>query len=71
MTESALIQDLAMMMAIAGLVSVLFAKLKWPKVIGYILAGVLMSRHTWGCNILISFGMNSKSNACGFISFYM
>ena len=53
MTESALIQDLAMMMAIAGLVSVLFAKLKWPKVIGYILAGVLMSRHTWGGSFLV------------------
>lgn len=52
MTESALIQDLAMMMAIAGLVSVLFAKLKWPKVIGYIFAGILMSRHTWGGSFL-------------------
>ena len=52
MSESALIQDLAMMMAIAGLVSVLFAKLKWPKVIGYILAGILMSRHTWGGSFL-------------------
>jgi CPA2 family monovalent cation:H+ antiporter-2 len=53
MSESALIQDLAMMMAIAGLVSVLFAKLKWPKVIGYILAGILMSRHTWGGSFLV------------------
>jgi Kef-type K+ transport system membrane component KefB len=53
MSESALIQDLAMMMAIAGLVSVLFAKLKWPKVIGYILAGILMSRHTWGGSFLL------------------
>ena len=52
MSESALIQDLAMMMAIAGLVSVLFAKLKWPKVIGYIFAGILMSRHTWGGSFL-------------------
>lgn len=52
MSESALIQDLAMMMAIAGLVSVVFAKLKWPKVIGYILAGILMSRHTWGGSFL-------------------
>lgn len=53
MSESALIQDLAMMMAIAGLVSVVFAKLKWPKVIGYILAGIMMSRHTWGGSFLV------------------
>ena len=53
MSESALIQDLAMMMAIAGLVSVVFAKLKWPKVIGYIFAGILMSRHTWGGSFLV------------------
>ena len=56
MTESALIQDLAMMMAIAGIVSVLFAKLKWPKVIGYILAGIVMSRHTWGGSFLADEG---------------
>ena len=42
-----------MMMAIAGLVSVVFAKLKWPKVIGYILAGIMMSRHTWGGSFLV------------------
>jgi CPA2 family monovalent cation:H+ antiporter-2 len=53
MSESALIQDLAMMMAVAGLVSVLFAKLNWPKAIGYILAGILMSRHTWGGSFLV------------------
>lgn len=53
MTESAFIQDLAMMMAVAGLVSILFAKLKWPKVIGYILAGILMSRYTWGGSFLV------------------
>ena len=37
-----------MLMAVAGAVSLLFTKLKWPKVIGYILAGVLLSRHSWG-----------------------
>ncbi len=36
------------MMAVAGLVSVVFAKLKWPKVIGYIVAGVLLGQYTWG-----------------------
>ena len=53
MSESAFIQDLAMMMAVAGLVSVLFAKLKWPKVIGYIFAGILMSRHSWGGSFIV------------------
>ena len=48
MTEGAFLQDLAMLMAVAGAVSLLFTKLKWPKVIGYILAGVLLSRHSWG-----------------------
>ena len=41
-----------MLMAVAGLISVLFTRLKWPKVIGYILAGVLMSSHLWGFSFL-------------------
>ncbi len=52
MNESAFFQDLALLMAVAGLVSILFAKLKWPKVIGYILAGVMMGQHTWGGALL-------------------
>ena len=52
MTESALFQDLALLMAVAGLVAVIFQKLRWPKVIGYLLAGVLMSRYTWGESLL-------------------
>ncbi len=41
-----------MLMAVAGLISVLFTRLKWPKVIGYILAGVLLSSHLWGFSFL-------------------
>lgn len=52
MTQNAFLQDLAMLMAVAGLISVLFTRLKWPKVIGYILAGVLMSSHLWGFSFL-------------------
>ena len=52
MNESAFFQDLAMLMATAGLVSVLFARLKFPKVIGYIFAGVLLGKHTWGGSFL-------------------
>lgn len=52
MTESAFFQDLAMLMAVAGLVSVVFAKLKFPKVVGYIFAGVLLGKYTWGGSFL-------------------
>ncbi|MBO7206725.1 MAG: cation:proton antiporter [Kiritimatiellae bacterium] len=52
MNEGAFLQDLAMLMAVAGSVSLRFTKLKWPKVIGYILAGVMLSRHTWGGSFL-------------------
>lgn len=52
MNEGAFMQDLAMLMAVAGSVSLLFTALKWPKVIGYILAGVMLSRHTLGGSLL-------------------
>ena len=48
MLESAFFQDVAMQMFVAGVVAILFARLGWPKVIGYILAGILMSEYTWG-----------------------
>ncbi|MBQ1429566.1 MAG: cation:proton antiporter, partial [Kiritimatiellae bacterium] len=53
MSEGAFLQDLAMLMAVAGSVSLLFARFKWPKVVGYIMAGVLLSRHTWGGSFLL------------------
>ena len=52
MNEGAFLQDLALVMAAAGLVAISFAKLKWPKVVGYILAGVALSRYTWGGGFL-------------------
>lgn len=52
MNEGAFFQDLAMLMTVAGLVSVVCAKLRWPKVLGYIFAGVVMSAHTWGGSFL-------------------
>ena len=52
MNEGAFFQDLAMLMAAAGLVSVVFSKLKFPKVAGYILAGVLLGKYTWGGSFL-------------------
>ncbi|MBQ6457771.1 MAG: cation:proton antiporter [Kiritimatiellae bacterium] len=53
MTESAFFQDLAILMAVAGLVAVVFDRLKWPKVLGYIFAGILLSRNTWGGSFLV------------------
>ena len=52
MTASFFVQDLAVLMAVVGLVSILFTRLRWPKVIGYIFAGILMSEHTWGGSLL-------------------
>ena len=52
MSESLFFQDLAVMMSVVGLVSVVFTRLGWPKVICYLLAGILMSEHTWGGSLL-------------------
>ena len=41
-----------MLMTVAGVMSVVCARFKWPKVIGYIVAGVLMSPFTWGGSFL-------------------
>lgn len=56
MLESAFFQDLAMLMTAAGVVAAIFVRLGWPKVIGYILAGVFMSEHTWGGSFLADAG---------------
>ena len=54
MTETAFFQDLAILMVAAGASSAIFARFNWPKVMGYILAGALLSEHTWGGSFLIS-----------------
>ena len=41
-----LLQDLAVVMVVAGLVTVVFHRLKQPVVLGYILAGVIIGPHT-------------------------
>lgn len=53
MSEGAFFQDLAILMAVAGLVAIVFDRLKWPKVLGYIFAGILLSRHTWGGSFIV------------------
>jgi CPA2 family monovalent cation:H+ antiporter-2 len=40
------LQDLAVVMIVAGLVTVIFHRLKQPVVLGYIVAGVIMGPHT-------------------------
>ena len=52
MSESAFFQDLAVLMALVGVVSIVFARLRWPKVIGFLLAGILLGEHTWGGSLL-------------------
>ena len=52
MNESLFFQDLAVLMAVVGFVSIVFTRLGWPKVIGYLFAGILMGEHTWGGSFL-------------------
>ena len=40
------LQDLAIVMIVAGLVTILFHRLKQPVVLGYIIAGVIIGPHT-------------------------
>ena len=56
MLERAFFQDLAILMTVAGLAAAVFSRLGWPKVIGYILAGVLMGEYTWGGSFLMDAG---------------
>src|SRR5262245_1245475 len=46
MHETAFLQDLAVVMIVAGLVTVLFHRLRQPVVLGYIAAGVIIGPHT-------------------------
>lgn len=46
MHELPFLQDLAVVMIVAGLVTVLFHRFKQPVVLGYILAGVIIGPHT-------------------------
>lgn len=67
MTEGAFFQDLAILMAVAGLASAIFSKLNWPKVLGYIFAGVLLSEHTWGGGILIDMASTQTIGQLGVV----
>src|SRR5262245_58351131 len=46
MHNAAFLQDLAVVMMVAGLVTIVFQRLKLPVVLGYILAGLVIGPHT-------------------------
>lgn len=56
METKALFQDLAVILVTVGLASAAFARLGWPKVIGYILAGTLIGKYTFGGSFVIDQG---------------
>ena len=50
--DGVFVRDLAVLMSAAGFVAVVFSRFGWPKVIGYILAGVVLGAHTFGGSLL-------------------
>jgi CPA2 family monovalent cation:H+ antiporter-2 len=48
MHEIGFLRDLAMVMLVAGATTIIFQRLRWPVLLGYILAGVLIGPHTPG-----------------------
>src|SRR5882724_5527695 len=46
MHAATFLQDLAVVMIVAGLVTVIFHRFKQPVVLGYIIAGVMIGPHT-------------------------
>ena len=58
-----LIRDLALILAAAGITTLVFKKLKQPVVLGYIIAGVLVGPHfsQYGSRGFVAFGMNPRS----------
>ena len=67
MNEGAFFQDLAMLMALAGIAAIVFSRFGWPKALGYILAGVVMSEHTWGGSFLADAGSATTVGQLGVV----
>mgnify|MGYP004649851535 CR=1 FL=1 len=67
MIETYFFQDLAVLMTAAGVVSVVFARFGWPKVLGYILVGVVMSPYTWGGSFLRDLSSTSTIGQLGVV----
>lgn len=64
---TAFFQDLAVLMTAAGLIAALFSRFGWPKVLGYILAGIVMGEHTWGGSFLVDAGSVSVVGQLGVV----
>lgn len=56
MDTTSFFQDLALILVAVGLVSALFVRFGWPRVIGYILAGTLIGKYTFGGSLVINQG---------------
>jgi len=56
MNTDTFIQDLAVILVAVGLVSAVFTRLGWPRVIGYILAGTVIGKYTFGGSLVINQG---------------
>ena len=56
MDTNSFFQDLAVILVAVGIVSAVFMRLGWPKVIGYILAGTLIGKYTLGGSFVINQG---------------
>ncbi|HMC09869.1 MAG TPA: cation:proton antiporter, partial [Pirellulaceae bacterium] len=46
MPDAGILQDLAIVMIVAGVVTIIFHRLKQPVVLGYVLAGLIVGPHT-------------------------
>jgi len=53
MNTQVFFQDLAVILVAAGLVAAVCTRLGWPKVFGYITAGVVLGKHTFGGSFVI------------------
>ena len=42
-----------MLLFVAGGIAILFARLGWSKAIGYVLAGIVLNKYTWGGSFLV------------------
>jgi len=56
MDTTSFFQDLAVILVAVGIVSAVFMRLGWPKVIGYILAGTVIGKYTFGGSLVINQG---------------
>lgn len=70
MHTTTFLQDLAVVMIVAGLVTVVFHRFKQPVVLGYIIAGVIIGPHTppfpliFGILIIEDIWRSSRATRC-------